>query len=43
MVSHWLDNIKCMVDFLKSSPPETIMGIQNDPRATADSLKREFP
>ena len=35
MVSRWLDNIKCLVEFLKYITPETIMDMKNDPRALA--------
>jgi len=35
MVSRWLDNIKCLVEFLKSITLETMMDMKNDPRALA--------
>jgi len=35
MVSRWLDNIKCLVEFIKYITPETIMDMKNDPRALA--------
>jgi len=35
MVSRWLDNIKCLVEFLKYITPETMMDMKNDPRALA--------